>query len=84
MISMIVGLIGKLLDVYQLLVILYVVLAWLKVPANQWTEMLRSVIEPVLAPVRRLMAKYLPANWMRIDWSPAALLVVIEIVQILL
>lgn len=84
MISLLLNLLSKVLDVYQLLVILYVVLAWLKVPANQWTEMLRSVIEPVLAPVRKLMAKYLPQNWMRVDWSPAALIVVIEIIQWLL
>lgn len=84
MITLILNLVSRLLDVYQLLVVVYVVLSWLNIPANKWTEMLRSVIEPVLTPVRRLMAKYLPTNWMRIDWSPAALLLIIEIVEWLL
>ncbi len=84
MIRALLGLVGKLLDLYKILIVVYVVLEILHVPANKWTEMLRSVIEPALAPVRKLMAKYLPKEWMKIDWSPVALFLLATVIQWLL
>ncbi|MBQ8554975.1 MAG: YggT family protein [Clostridia bacterium] len=81
---MITNLIVALLDVYKLLLIVYVVLSWMKVSANKWTELLRSVIEPVLNPIRKFMAQKLPTDWQKIDWSPVVLWVLISIVQWLL
>ncbi len=84
MIRSLIGLVGGLLNVYKLLIVIYAIVSVLNIPANKWTELLRSVIEPVLAPVRRLMAKYLPASWLRIDWSPAALFILVTVIQWLL
>lgn len=84
MIRALIGLVGSLLNVYKLLLVVYVVLQVMDIPANKWTEMLRSIIEPALVPVRRLMARYLPAKWQRFDWSPAALFILLTVVQWLL
>ncbi len=84
MIRALLGLVGKLLNIYKLLIVVYIVLEILNVPANRWTELLRSVIEPVLAPVRRLVNKYLPDSWKKLDWSPVALFLILTVVQWLL
>lgn len=81
---MITGLLNALLSLYQLLLIAYVVINVIKIPANRWTELLRSVVEPVLGYVRRLLNKYLPERFQKIDWSPVVLFLVIELVKILL
>ncbi|MDD6049869.1 MAG: YggT family protein [Clostridiales bacterium] len=73
--------INLLLDVYKLLVVVHFVLTLVKVPANQWTTLLDSIVEPVLAPIRRLLTAKLPKNWQIIDWSPIALVIVITIIQ---
>jgi uncharacterized protein YggT (Ycf19 family) len=84
MFSIIFGLIHGLLNVYKLLVIAYCVISLMGISANKWTELLRSVVEPALEVTRKLMARYLPANWQRIDWSPVALFVAISLLQLLI
>ncbi len=78
------GLIEGLLDVYKLLIIVYCLISLLHISANKWTELLRSIIEPLLVPIRKLLAQYLPTNWQIIDWSPAVLFILVTIVQWLL
>ncbi len=75
------SLIDKLLDLYKLAVIAHFIIALLKVPANKWTTLLASAVEPVLAVVRRLVNKYLPKEWQILDWSPIALILAITVVQ---
>lgn len=84
MIGFIFGLINGLLDVYKLLIIVYCIISFMKITANKWTELLRSIIEPLLVPIRKLLAQYLPKNWQIIDWSPAVLYILVTIVQWLL
>ena len=81
---MITGLISGILDVYKLAIVAYVIINLLRVPANKWTEMLRSIIEPLLAPLRRLLGRYLPEKWQILDWSPLALFLLTSLVQWLL
>lgn len=72
-------------DLYKLALIAYVVISWIHIPANRWTELLRRIIEPALGPVRVFMHRVLPANWMRtFDWSTLALYILISIVQSIL
>jgi len=72
-------------DLYKLALIAYVVISWLRIPANRWTELLRRIIEPVLNPVRVFMHRALPSNWMRtFDWSAVALYFLISIAQSIL
>ena len=81
MFSFIFGLIHGLLNVYKLLVIAYVVISLMGISANKWTELLRSVVEPLLLPIRKLLAQYLPKNWQVIDWSPVVLIILVSLVQ---
>ncbi|MDO4483370.1 MAG: YggT family protein [Clostridia bacterium] len=66
--------------VYELLLIAYVLLNWLKPAANRWTELLRRVTEPVLTPLRVAIVSRLPARYQPIDWSPVAALAICEII----
>ena len=81
---MITALLNALLNVYRLAIIAYGVIGMLRIPANKWTEMLRSIIEPVREPVRKLLARYLPAKWQIMDWSLVAMIVLTFVVQWLL
>lgn len=82
--SFLLGLVKGLLDVYKLLIIAYCILSVIGIPANRWTELLRSVIEPFLAPIRKILAEKLPNGWRILDWSPAVLFIVVTIVRWLL
>ena len=81
MFSIIFGLIHGLLNVYKLLVIAYCVISLMGISANKWTELLRSVVEPLLLPIRKLLAQYLPKPWQIIDWSPVVLIILVSLVQ---
>ena len=84
MFGFLIGLIEGLLDVYKLLIIAYCIISILNISANKWTELLRSVIEPLLMSIRKLLAQYLPKQWQILDWSPAVLFILVTIVQWLL
>ena len=81
MFSIIFGLIHGLLNVYKLLVIAYCVISLMGISANKWTELLRSVVEPLLLPIRKLLAQYQPKAWQIIDWSPVVLIILVSLVQ---
>ena len=81
MFSIIFGLIHGLLNVYKLLVIAYCVISLMGISANKWTELLRSVVEPLLLPIRKLLAQYLPKSWQIFDWSPVVLIILVSLVQ---
>lgn len=82
--SILLGLIKGLLDVYKLLIVAYCILSVIGIPANRWTELLRSVIEPFLAPIRKLLAQKLPSNWRMLDWSPVVLFLIVTVLKWLL
>ena len=81
---MLMGLVRGLLDVYKLLIVAYCILSVIGIPANRWTELLRSVIEPFLASIRRFLAQKLPASWRMLDWSPVVLFLAVTILKWLL
>lgn len=56
------GLINLVLDIYKLLVLVHFILTLVKVPANKWTTLLASIVEPALVPFRKLLTKHLPKN----------------------
>ena len=55
-------------SLYELAILLYVLLSWLRPAANRWTELLRSAVEPLLTPIRRLLIAKLPSRWQVFDW----------------
>lgn len=85
MIGMLLGLIRFLLWWYNLLVVVYVVLTWVRIPANKWTELLNSAVEPGLGIARKLMDRFLPSlRKPGIDWSPVVLFVLIVVIRMVL
>ena len=69
---------------YQVALLIYFVIAFVKPDQSPFTHFLHGIIEPVLTPLRRLLAKVLPANWQRMDWSPLAAWFVIWLTRELL
>ena len=68
-------------SLYELAILLYVLLSWLRPAANRWTELLRSVVEPLLTPIRRLLIAKLPTSLQIFDLSPVLALLVISIAR---
>lgn len=75
------SLINLAISLYRLCIIAYVALSWLRIPANQWTELLRRLVEPVLAPIRRLLVRRLPSQWQMLDWSPVVALLLLSVLD---
>ncbi len=69
---------------YQVALLIYFLIGFIKPAQSPFTQFLSRIIEPVLTPLRRILAKVLPANWQRMDWSPLAAWVVIWLTRELL
>lgn len=81
MIRWILALLSGLLSLYNVLVLIYIALEFVRIPANKWTELLRSLVEPALQVTRKLMDRFLPQlRKPGIDWSPVVLFVAIVII----
>ena len=74
-------LLNSLLELYKLALLVYVVLSWLRIPANRWTVLLQRIIEPVVGPVRRFLRAKLPMQWQMFDWSVLVVYMLIGIIQ---
>ncbi len=82
--GIITGLLGWALLLYELAVIVHFVLALVKPAANKWTELLSSLVEPALKPIRRLLVEKLPAKYQSFDWSHVVLILLVAIIRVLL
>ncbi len=69
---------------FDVCLLLYVLLSWLKPASNRWTELLKRVVEPVLTPIRRVLVAKLPARWQIFDWSPVVAWLLVELINMLL
>jgi len=69
---------------YQVALLIYFVIGFVKPNQSSFTHFLNRIVEPLLIPLRRLLANILPANWQRMDWSPMAAWLVIWLVRELL
>ena len=54
---------------FDVALLIYVAMSWLRPTANRWTELLRKIVEPVLNPIRRILVEKLPPRWQIFDWS---------------
>lgn len=71
------SLLAALIDVYSLVVLVAVILSWIPIdPRNPVVQLTESVVEPVLAPIRRA----LPAAG-GIDFSPMILLLLLRLIR---
>ena len=66
-------------SLYELLVLVYCALSWLRIAENRWTVMIRRLVEPALAPIRRMLENVLPASVRMVDLSPIVLILLLSI-----
>lgn len=66
---------------YQIALLVYFAIGYVKPAQSRLTLFLSRIIEPVLVPLRRILTKVLPSNWQRLDWSPVAALLVVWLVR---
>lgn len=87
-------LVGLLKIIFDVLIFLVSVASWvllayvlmsLLIPENKYTLLIGKYVEPLLAPLRTLLAKLIPKlGAMRVDFSPVALWLLLTIAEWLL
>ncbi len=77
-------LIGTLIDVVEWLVIIRCILSWFPNFQNGFTELIYKVTEPLLAPVRRVLERFIRPGALMIDLSPIILYLLLGLVRRLL
>lgn len=77
------GILGWALLLYELAVIVHFILV-LKPVSNKWVELLNSIVEPALKPIRRLLVEKLPAKYQSFDWSHVVLFLLVALIRFLL
>lgn len=82
--GIITGLIDLILLLFELALIVHALLSWLKPASNRWTELLESIVEPVLAPIRKILVQKLPSKYQVFDWSPLVAVLIVAIIRALL
>lgn len=68
--------IGKILQIYVLVLLVYALVSWVPSIRGRWTEYVAMLVEPVLAPVRRIIPP--------IGGLDMSFLVVIIVVQVVI
>lgn len=71
----------KLLDIAELLILIRAIVSWLPIGRNRFTEMLYSVTEPLLAPIRSLLYKAMGQRAVMIDFSPIIAFLIIGLLK---
>jgi uncharacterized protein YggT (Ycf19 family) len=69
---------------YQIALLIYFAIGFINPAQSPFTHFLNRIVEPLLIPLRRILANALPSNWQRVDWSPLAAMLVMWIVRELL
>jgi YggT family protein len=75
-VAILVQLIGLITNIFVLLIFAWAILTWIMPPYNPVREALDRIMEPLLAPIRRIV----PMAGM-IDFSPLILMVLIELIS---
>lgn len=74
-VTILVQLIGLMANLLTILIFIWVILSWIMPPYNPVREALNRIVEPMLAPIRRVI----PMAGM-MDFSPMILMILIEII----
>lgn len=78
------GLLGWVLLLYELAVVVHFVLTLMKPASNKWIELLNSLVEPALKPIRKLLVEKLPTKYQSFDWSHVVLFLLVALIRFLL
>lgn len=82
--GIITGLLDLALMLFELALIAYIIISWIKPASNRWIELLNSVVEPILVPIRKILVQKLPSKYQNFDWSPVAAIVIVAIIRAIL
>lgn len=66
---------------YMIALVIHVVLSFVSHPQSAFTTWLDRIVEPVLVPLRRLIAKAFPSQGLKLDWSPALALLCVWLAE---
>ncbi len=77
-------LIATLIDIVEWLVIIRCILSWFPSFQNGFTELVYKLTEPLMAPVRNLLFRFIRPGAMMLDVSPIVLYLLLELVRRLL
>ena len=69
------------LNLYSLMIIARALFLMLHPSGNRWTVLLQRITEPVLAPLRSLLARLFPRLPRNIDFSPVAAVLLIQLLE---
>jgi YggT family protein len=72
------------LDVLKYLIFARVILSYLPISSNKFTDFVVKATEPCLGPIRMLLERYSGARSMMLDFSPFIALILISLLQALL
>jgi len=75
-VAILVQLIGLITNIFVLLIFAWAILTWIMPPYNPVREALDRIMEPMLAPIRRVV----PMAGM-MDFSPLILMVLVELIS---
>jgi YggT family protein len=71
----------KLLDIVEILIFVRVIVSWLPIRYNRAIEMLYTLTEPVLAPIRALIQKSMNGGGFMIDFSPIVAFLLLSLLK---
>ena len=74
-VTILVQLIGLMANLLTILIFIWVILSWIMPPYNPVREALDRIVEPILAPIRRVI----PMAGM-MDFSPMILMILIQLI----
>ncbi len=72
------------LDIINFLILVRVVVSWLPIGHNRFVELLYTLTEPILAPVRKLMSRSMSGRGVGLDFSPIIAFLLIRFLQSLI
>lgn len=78
---MVINALIKLLDIVRFLILARVIISWLPIGYNRFIEMLYTLTEPILAPIRNLIHKSMGDRGFMIDFSPIVAFLLINLIQ---
>ena len=71
------------LEIISYLILIRVILSFIPMQSNKFTEFVVMATEPCLGPIRMLLDKFAPGSMM-LDFSPMIALIIIRVLQQLL
>lgn len=60
----------RLLDVAEILILIRVIVSWLPLGRNRFIEIIYTITDPILIPIRSLLEKSMKGKSIMIDFSP--------------